>query len=337
MSINLSLVEQARQSIAEKLRPLLDKPNGVIYERHHQKHRLIIKKRNTEIALFFAHAKTGELSGIMSEMDLIDPLKLIFGYTRAFMLSLLWKDNPQKVYMLGFAGGRVPMVMYHYYPEVVIESTELDPHVLEIAQSYFAIQLDERQKVTLEDGRLYLEKRPESMYDIILVDAFIGTGFVPHDLTTVEFYDLLKAHLNDDGVVAVNVGIEDPLYRERINTFRGAFKYTYLLDYDTAKVVFGSNVAELTKADIFQRSEALIERHQFSFPLLNYAQRILSPNQLDQYLISFGRGQTLLHDGVLPDMITNMSRTDAIFHHAGRNEPCPCGSGKKFKHCHGSK
>jgi preprotein translocase subunit SecA len=21
--------------------------------------------------------------------------------------------------------------------------------------------------------------------------------------------------------------------------------------------------------------------------------------------------------------------------HVGRNEPCPCGSGKKFKHCHG--
>jgi preprotein translocase subunit SecA len=20
----------------------------------------------------------------------------------------------------------------------------------------------------------------------------------------------------------------------------------------------------------------------------------------------------------------------------GRNEPCPCGSGKKFKHCHGA-
>ena len=23
--------------------------------------------------------------------------------------------------------------------------------------------------------------------------------------------------------------------------------------------------------------------------------------------------------------------------HIGRNEPCPCGSGKKYKHCHGSK
>jgi preprotein translocase subunit SecA len=23
------------------------------------------------------------------------------------------------------------------------------------------------------------------------------------------------------------------------------------------------------------------------------------------------------------------------FDHAGRNDPCPCGSGKKFKFCHG--
>jgi uncharacterized protein len=24
----------------------------------------------------------------------------------------------------------------------------------------------------------------------------------------------------------------------------------------------------------------------------------------------------------------------AAFARAGRNEPCPCGSGRKFKHCH---
>jgi uncharacterized protein YecA (UPF0149 family) len=28
-------------------------------------------------------------------------------------------------------------------------------------------------------------------------------------------------------------------------------------------------------------------------------------------------------------------RDQAAFARAGRNEPCPCGSGKKFKHCHG--
>jgi uncharacterized protein YecA (UPF0149 family) len=26
---------------------------------------------------------------------------------------------------------------------------------------------------------------------------------------------------------------------------------------------------------------------------------------------------------------------DSAFGRAGRNDPCPCGSGKKFKFCHG--
>ena len=29
------------------------------------------------------------------------------------------------------------------------------------------------------------------------------------------------------------------------------------------------------------------------------------------------------------------SRDNAAFANIGRNDPCPCGSGKKYKHCHG--
>jgi uncharacterized protein len=29
------------------------------------------------------------------------------------------------------------------------------------------------------------------------------------------------------------------------------------------------------------------------------------------------------------------ARLQAAFAAAGRNDPCPCGSGKKFKQCHG--
>jgi preprotein translocase subunit SecA len=28
--------------------------------------------------------------------------------------------------------------------------------------------------------------------------------------------------------------------------------------------------------------------------------------------------------------------TPGMAQRVGRNEPCPCGSGKKFKHCHGA-
>jgi preprotein translocase subunit SecA len=35
-----------------------------------------------------------------------------------------------------------------------------------------------------------------------------------------------------------------------------------------------------------------------------------------------------------PETVRKATDTDR-FARVGRNEPCPCGSGKKFKHCHG--
>jgi preprotein translocase subunit SecA len=36
--------------------------------------------------------------------------------------------------------------------------------------------------------------------------------------------------------------------------------------------------------------------------------------------------------GSLPEGVASVIRDRKV----GRNEPCPCGSGKKFKHCHGA-
>jgi preprotein translocase subunit SecA len=43
-----------------------------------------------------------------------------------------------------------------------------------------------------------------------------------------------------------------------------------------------------------------------------------------------------------PTVITTTVRYDAVdpndpatWHNSPRNAPCPCGSGKKYKHCHG--
>ena len=30
-----------------------------------------------------------------------------------------------------------------------------------------------------------------------------------------------------------------------------------------------------------------------------------------------------------------LAATDPLTANIGRNDPCPCGSGKKYKHCHG--
>ena len=47
----------------------------------------------------------------------------------------------------------------------------------------------------------------------------------------------------------------------------------------------------------------------------------------------------LLRQGRYADEIMGVlaQQEKALFAHAGRNDPCPCGSGRKFKHCHGRK
>ena len=42
-------------------------------------------------------------------------------------------------------------------------------------------------------------------------------------------------------------------------------------------------------------------------------------------------------DAVIDDPIAGFDENDrSTWGNPGRNAPCPCGSGKKFKHCHGA-
>ena len=46
------------------------------------------------------------------------------------------------------------------------------------------------------------------------------------------------------------------------------------------------------------------------------------------------RKMSAVHNGVVGEDVEE-KHDDKIFAGVGRNDPCPCGSGKKFKHCHG--
>jgi spermidine synthase len=58
--------------------------------------------------------------------------------------------------------------------------------------------------VMIEDARFALQ-RMGSAYDLIAIDAY-RPPYIPWQLTTVEFFQEVRAHLSENGVVAVNVG-----------------------------------------------------------------------------------------------------------------------------------
>jgi spermidine synthase len=271
----------------EQLQRLLEQPDGIVYDRRGSNNRYVIEKTGSVLALYFAHPKETPTAAIMSEIDLLDPLNLLFGYSRAFMLSLIWQSAPRRIFMLGFAGGRVPAILHHYVPEARIDVAEIDPDVIEVARDYFGVRLDDGLRVAFQDGRAMLEQ-DTSFYDVILVDAFVGVGRTPPHLMTLEFYTLCRSRLSAQGVVVVNLCAHGPQYRAQIDTFRAVFDVVYLLDYDTALVMFGTSQPELTEEAIVEKTAALLGAHDFHFPLLNYAHRIVLPIHAENYLSDYG-------------------------------------------------
>ncbi|MFN9211011.1 MAG: spermidine synthase [Betaproteobacteria bacterium] len=65
------------------------------------------------------------------------PDRLVFPYTRMLMAALYLNPTPRNVLVIGLGGGTVPLTLARLVEGATIESVELDPAVVKVAQSYF--------------------------------------------------------------------------------------------------------------------------------------------------------------------------------------------------------
>lgn len=254
--------------------------DGVIISHTAGTENVIVTKQNGQIVLYFGESDRSngqvERSGVMSRVLLRDPLHLLGIYTRVMMLALAWRPEPHRVYLLGFGGGRLPAVLHANDRKVVIECTETSALVVDLAQRYFGVRLDERLQVFVEDGRAYLEKQPTAGYDIIWIDCFTGTGRHPSHLSTTEFYALCCAHLADGGVVVTNLSQRDILLARKIATFGRSFASCAAYRDRDCCVLFGWNDSSISLAEIALAAREYAREHEFSFAFAHYADE-LSP------------------------------------------------------------
>ncbi len=317
----------------KRLEWLADKPSGIILYEPSAKHEIVIRKEGSHIHLIFLDP-TADI--IMSRMDIQNPLFLLAPYAQAMMLGLLWASEPRRVYVIGFGGGRIPMILHHYFPDVVVESAEIDASVVAIAREYFGTELDARLRVVIQDGREYLAgHNPDLRYDMIVMDAQRGTSDSPYHLATREFYQLCGDHLNPDGVVVANVLPEDSLYWEKVKTMVACFRTVHSVVVEGTNVFFLSNGADPCQGEWVRRAEAIESKHRFLFPFAEHA--------ADLYLVSGPDGSApqlaqarILTDAAPPaGYFDRIPAESTIFSKARAGEPCPCGSGKGFEECHG--
>ncbi|MFA6908687.1 MAG: fused MFS/spermidine synthase [Patescibacteria group bacterium] len=137
---------------------------------------------------------------------------------------------------IGHAGGttsRIYTTEIEKDKDISLDAVEIDPEITTVARNYF--NLDE-QPITIihDDGRHYLESTDER-YDIIIVDAYSQQIYIPFQLTTQEFFDLVRSRLTDQGLMAINVNAvndDSRLLTSILSTIRSVFPYVYSAHYE---------------------------------------------------------------------------------------------------------
>jgi spermidine synthase len=183
-------------------------------------------------------------------------------YTQFMTTSLMYAKKIDSILEIGSGGGRTSWYLHRSLPNVQITSVELDPQVVELSRKYFGIKDEPNFHVVSKDGRIFLSSS-NTKYDVILVDAYRGP-FVPFHLLTKEFYQVVKGHLAEGGVVAQNLEPTTMLFDSTINTLHEVFPQIEF--YDASGTDQGGNVVIIAYDGVGyspSELEQLAEKRQF--------------------------------------------------------------------------
>lgn len=163
---------------------------------------------------------------VQGGIHLSDPERLLLEFTQMCFISLAFLDgDPKDVLFVGLGAGAMPKYFSVRYPEALIDIAEIDPDMFSVAQKYFYFKENERMKVHVDDGRLFV-KRAKKKYDWIILDAY-QNDYIPFHLTTLEFLKEVKARLKENGVVAANITspFKNKFFDSMVMTYKKAFPH----------------------------------------------------------------------------------------------------------------
>ena len=132
-----------------------------------------------------------------------DPVALYLPYSQLMMAALALPAEPKRALILGHGGGSLAKWLGRYWPELELDTVEVDPAVVQAAERYFSYAPARGHHVHVRDARMFL-RGTSATYDVIWLDVF-ARHLIPFHLTTREFFQEVRARLHPDGVLAVNL------------------------------------------------------------------------------------------------------------------------------------
>ena len=140
--------------------------------------------------------------------------------------------SPKNVLMLGSAGSTISTLANIFLSEHVdlsFTNVDIDPAVHSLAKKWFNAEFDNVRFVS-DDARAFIQSERDT-YDVIILDVYVNELFIPATLYSVEFFQLVRDRLKDNGIVTMNVngkGAESPIIRAGLGSLGKVFEHVYV-------------------------------------------------------------------------------------------------------------
>jgi spermidine synthase len=183
-------------------------------------------------------------------------------------------EDIQSIAVIGLAAGTSARQATAVLGEIPIDGFELDPRIIEVGRDYFGMTMP-NLNANPQDGRWGLE-RSDQTYSLIEIDAY-RPPYIPPHLTTVEFFQLCREHLSENGVLAINVGRapgDRRLIDALVATLAEVFKSVHVMDVpNTFNSLVYATVQETSFDNLLANYELLLAREDVHPLLLSSIQR----------------------------------------------------------------
>lgn len=183
---------------------------------------IVVYEENRERCMTFGSVRAS--GGRQTCIDLREPDRLVFPYTRMMLSALFAQPDPGRVLIVGLGGGTLPGALARLLPQAVIDTVEIDPAVVKVAERHFGYAVSPRQRVFVQDGRAFVQAAAArgERYDLVMLDAF-DVNYIPPHLLTREFLQEVRSLLAPGGVLAANTFTASRLYQQESATYADVF------------------------------------------------------------------------------------------------------------------
>lgn len=273
--------------------------DSLLYEGESIYNYLQVKEDEQSIIL-----STNVLFGVQSIMMKEDTLTgMYYDYALAAPLMAGILDDPEKnMLVLGMGTGTYAKLCQDYFGDIEITGVEIDQKISDLSREYFELPAD--IKTVTYDGRAYLQATDQK-YDVIMVDAYQDIT-IPFQMSTAEFFRLVKEHLKDNGVMVVNMNMQtdepESITDYLADTIAGEFGAVYTVDVknNTNRELFASDNPQVL--DVF--TDQLIKTEDKNLQAFLH--------KIEPSITPYEGGNLLLTDDKAPVELLGMKVIDGI-------------------------